>query len=100
VVLRCFFCGHTPDWTGPLCLEPVPYEPKDDRLVCKACVLQGQAFDAEMKLMAEDLADRAAHYASCSFCWGNKRLLLPGPLAQACLERRKAKEAEEARRVA
>lgn len=91
-LLLCAFCGNGPAWTGPLCAEPVPYEPTRTRLVCRACVEVADAFVEEMKVMAADAKDWADHLDQCSWCFQGKKLLPRGPLQAMCLERRKEQE--------
>lgn len=89
MLLLCSLCGADPDFAGPLCKEPVPYEPSLDRFICKACVLSLRALNVAAQEMEADLRDRQEHEAGCRWCYGNRGLLPAGLRFQMCVERRR-----------
>lgn len=94
---NCTTCGEPTSWAGILCLEPLPWEPSRNRAQCRQCIEGWVAFQGEMRVIAEDLQDRADHLHQCSFCWGRRGLMPPLALTLACSLN--TKEREKQRKV-
>ena len=93
--MRCDSCQQHVSWTGPLCIEPLLWEPSRSQAQCRQCIKARESFQAEMLVIAEDLADRAEHRASCSWCHGRRGLIPPLALSMACSKNRKEREARK-----